>query len=277
MEKIIIKSDGKTEPYYEKKIITSLEKSGASPGIISETTKILNKKIKDYASTDEIYRETLNNLDKKEHGAALKYSLKKALMLMGPDGFVFEKYVSKILREFGYETEVGKIIKGHCVDHEIDVIAKKDNHKYFIECKYHNSRGIKSGIKTVLYINSRFLDLEKAYNEKKGHNNTDLHIWLVTNTRCTSDAERYSRCVNMDIIAWNYPEGKNLQYYIETKKLYPITILPSLKEENIQKLFDSNIIMAKELKNFSPIALAELLSLDKPKVLKILEEADIIL
>ena len=217
MEKNVIKADGKKEPYYEKKIITSLEKAGASSEIIAETTKILDKKIKDNAKTDEIYHEALSNLGKREHKTALRYSLKKALMRLGPDGFVFEKYISKILTEYGYRTEVGRIIKGHCVNHEIDVIAKKDNHHYFIECKYHNSRGIRSGIKTVLYVNSRFLDLEKAFKEKKNHEDTHRQAWLATNTKCTSDAERYSKCVNMNIIAWKYPEGKNLQYYIETK------------------------------------------------------------
>lgn len=81
----------------------------------------------------------------------------------------------------------------------------------------------------------------------------------------------------MSILAWKYPEVKNLQYYIETKKLYPITILPLLKQEHVQKLFDSNIIMARDLKNFSPLDLVEKLSIDKQRALKILDEADSLL
>jgi len=277
MEKNIIKADGKTEVFREEKIITSLEKAGASPEVITDTTKIISKKIKNNTKTDEIYNEALKNLNKKEHRTALKYSLKNALMHMGPDGFIFEKYVSKILKEYGYRTEVGRIVKGRCVSHEIDVLAKKDNDLYFIECKYHNSRGIKSGIKTVLYINSRFLDIEKAYKEKGGNKNTKHHVWLVTNTKCTTDSEKYSRCVNMSILAWKYPEVKNLQHYIETKKLYPITILPLLREEHVKKLFDSDIIMIKDLKKYSPMDLIEKLAINKQKALKILDEADSLL
>ncbi len=277
MEKNVIKADGKKEPYYEEKIITSLKNAGASSEVVSETAEILNKKIKNNTKTDDIYHEALGNLEKREHKTAIKYSLKKSLMLMGPDGFVFEKYISKILTEHGYKTEVGRVLKGQCVDHEIDVIAKKDDHHYFIECKYHNSRGTRSGVKTVLYINSRFLDIEKAFKKKKSQGNIYRQAWLATNTKCTSDAERYSKCVNMNIIAWKYPEGKNLQYYIESKKLYPITILPTINEEYTKKLFDSGIIMVRELKNFSSMDLAGLLSIDKPDAVKILHEADVIL
>ncbi|GAI02479.1 unnamed protein product, partial [marine sediment metagenome] len=60
-------------------------------------------------------------------------------MDMGPEGFVFEKYIAKILREYGFITEVGRILNGHCVNHEVDVIAKKENQVCMIECKYHNS------------------------------------------------------------------------------------------------------------------------------------------
>ena len=56
-----------------------------------------------------------------------------------------------------------------------------------------------------------------------------------------------------------------------------MTILPTIKDEQVKKLFDSNIIMVRELKNFSSMDLAELLSIDKPKAAKILREADVIL
>lgn len=277
MEKYIIKADGKKEQYDEEKISSSFIKAGASPEITTAATKTINKKVKDNMSTDEIYHRALSHLRVLEPGVALKYSLKRAIMDMGPEGFVFEKYIAKILREYGFITEVGRIINGHCVNHEVDVVAKKESQVCMIECKYHNSRGTKSDIKTALYIHSRFLDIEKAYREKDNNNNTRLEAWLVTNTKCTSDAIKYAGCVNLKILAWHYPKVENLEYFIETKKLYPISILSTITEKQRDILFDSDIILAKELGSYKMDSLAELISVRQSRASKILNEASIII
>ena len=196
---------------------------------------------------------------------------------MGPEGFVFEKYIAKILMEYGFVAEVGQILNGRCVNHEVDIIAEKENQVCMIECKYHNSRGTKSDIKTALYIHSRFLDLEKAYRKKDINNNTHFEAWLVTNTKCTSDAIKYAGCVGLKILAWHYPEVENLEYFIETKKLYPISILSTITERQRDILFDSNIILAKELGSYKMDSLAELISVRQSRASKILNEVAIIL
>ncbi|GAG74332.1 unnamed protein product [marine sediment metagenome] len=96
MEKYIIKADGKKEQYDEEKISSSFIKAGASPEIATAATKTINKKVKDNMSTDEIYHRALSHLRVLEPGVALKYSLKRAIMDMGPEGFVFEKYIAMI-------------------------------------------------------------------------------------------------------------------------------------------------------------------------------------
>ncbi len=277
MEKYIIKADGKKEQYDEEKISSSFIKAGASPEIATAATKTINKKVEDNMSTDEIYHRALSHLRVLEPGVALKYSLKRAIMDMGPEGFVFEKYIAKILREYGFITEVGQIINGYCVNHEVDVVAKKESQVCMIECKYHNSRGTKSDIKTALYIHSRFLDIEKAYREKDNNNNTRLEAWLVTNTKCTSDAIKYAGCVGLKILAWHYPRVENLEYFIETKKLYPISILSTITEKQRDTLFDSDIILTKELGSYKMDSLAELISVRQSRASKILNEASIII
>lgn len=277
MEKYIIKADGKKEQYDEEKISSSFIKAGASPEIATVATKTINKKVKDNMSTDKIYHRALSHLRVLEPRVALKYSLKRAIMDMGPEGFVFEKYIAKILREYGFVTEVGQILNGHCVNHEVDVIAKKENQVCMIECKYHNSRGIKSDIKTALYTHSRFLDIEKAYREKDINNNTRFEAWLVTNTKCTSDAIKYAGCVGLKILAWHYPKVENLEYFIETKKLYPISILSTITEKQRDILFDSDIILTKELGSYKADSLAELISVRQSRASKILNEASTII
>ena len=277
MRKYIVKADGKKEPYDEQKINSSFIKAGASPEIATEATGIINKKVKDNMSTDEIYHKALGHLRVLEPGVALKYSLKRAIMDMGPEGFAFEKYIAKILREYGFSTEVGQIVNGYCVEHEVDVIAKKEDKLCLIECKYHNSPGIKSDVKTALYIHSRFLDIEKASREKDNNNHISFEAWLVTNTKCTSDAIKYANCVDLKILAWHYPKVENLQYFIETKKLYPISILSTINEKQKEMLLDSDIILIKELDRYGTDYLAKLISVSQPQALKILNEASILL
>jgi hypothetical protein len=277
MGKYIIKADGKKELYDEQKIKSSFIKAGAPPEIAAKATRTINKKIKDNMSTDEIYNEVLGNLKILEPRVALKYSLKRAIMDMGPEGFVFEKYIARILKEYGYTTEVGQIMNGYCVEHEVDVIAKKEDRICLVECKYHNSPGIKSDIKTALYIHSRFLDIEKGYRVKNNDSHTHFEAWLVTNTKCTSDALKYAGCVGLKVLAWYCPKIRNLQYFIETKKLYPISILFTITKKQKEKLFDSDIILIKELGSYNVDNLASLMSVNQLEASRILNEVNLIL
>lgn len=277
MVKNIIKADGTAEPYSEEKARLSFLKAGASQEVATNAAKDLTAAIKNNMTTTQIYNRALHQLEKLEPEAALRYSLKKAIMDMGPEGFVFEKYIAKVLQEYGYSTEVGQFVKGYCIDHEVDVVAKKEGKILMIECKYRNSAGSKSDVQTALYLNSRFMDIEKAFTEKNGMASDSIEGWLVTNTKCTSDAKKYARCVGLKIIAWQYPKTKNLQYFIETKKLYPVSILSTITEKQKIKLFNSNILLVKELLNYKTESLSGLLSANYQKARDILQESKIIM
>ena len=58
------------------------------------------------------------------------------------------------------------ILRGHCVSHEIDIVASKQEKQYMIECKYHNMPGIYTCLKEVLYTYARFLDLVEGSQNK---------------------------------------------------------------------------------------------------------------
>ena len=262
MEKYIVKEDGEKEIFSEKKIKKSLLLAGTEEKNANYIIGVIKENLEKVSKSNDIYKLALKQLKKKQPNAAIKYTLKKALMNMGPAGYVFEKYIAKILKEYGYKTQVGEIVKGFCVDHEIDVIAHKDRGHYMIECKYHNNKGAKSAIQTALYVYARFLDLKKANKDLREEYNFQ-EVWLATNTKCTSTAIRYANCVKLRIIAWHYPKGKGLEHYIENKKLYPISILPGLKISQRNILFKNDIITVKDLLGNSPQSIETLLSINK--------------
>jgi len=271
----VIKSDGKTEKIDPEKIINSLIKSGSTRKQAEKAFSHIKGDIHDGTTTREIYDMAHEFLESVEHQLAIRYSLKKAIMSMGPQGFVFERFIAKILSNYGYQTEVSRVMKGCCIDHEVDVVAKKDNLVFLIECKYHNDRGTYSDIKTALYVHARFVDIEKAYKKLPGEKD-HYHGWLVTNTKATSDAIQYASCVKLKVLAWQYPENKNLQYYIENKKLYPVSILPSINKNHREVLFDSGIILVQELLAMDVQEMVKLLSIDSKTAAGILEEISLL-
>ncbi|MCE5329564.1 restriction endonuclease [bacterium] len=276
MKQYILKASGEKELFSSDKIYDSLLKAGASPELASKTTEEIKTKLKGKINSDKVYNFVLEKLTNTEPQAALKYSLKKAIMKLGPTGYLFEKYTAKILQEYGYTTEVGRIVNGYCVSHEIDVIAIQNNQHFMVECKYHNQPGTRSDIKTALYIYARFLDVERAWKQNKGHESMFHQAWLVTNTKCTSEAIKYGSCMNMRIIAWQYPKEASLEYLIENKKLYPITILPSLGTNSIEKLGAKGILLAKELLKYSMDELSKILSTSLIISQKISEEVNLL-
>jgi Holliday junction resolvase len=237
----IIKASGKKQKFKRKKLEQSLKRAGIHPQLAEKVSRKIAKKVRPEMSSEKILTQVAYELQKEKPILAARYNLKRAIMELGPTGYPFERYIAEILKEYGYAVRVGKIIKGHCVSHEIDVVAKKQKQYFMVECKYHNSRGIRSDTKTALYIFARFLDVKNIFHQG----------WLVTNTKCTSEAVRYAKCVGLKIISWKYPKNESLEYLIEKKELYPITVLPSLTRYNREKLIQKDIILAKDLLKYS--------------------------
>jgi hypothetical protein len=223
-------------------------------------------------TTKKIYQLAFNMLKAKSRVSASKYTLKKALMELGPSGFPFEKLVGKLLAQEGFSTQVGVLVQGNCVQHEIDVIAQKDNNHYMIECKYHSDQGRFCNVKIPLYINSRFLDVEKQWERQKGHESKLHKGGLYTNTRFTSDATQYGKCVGLLLTSWDYPRGDGLKDRIDRSGLHPLTALTTLTRGEKTKLLDKGIVLCKELHE-NP-AFLEQIGIDKNRHQKILEDSE---
>ena len=244
---LITKASGEKTPFSSEKLRDSLRRAGSSEkviqGIVNEVKKLLHPEI----STKEIYRKAYSLLRKASSQTAAKYKLKKAIMELGPTGFPFEKYVGEILKYEGFQIEVGKIVKGQCVQHEVDVLAQKGAEHYMVECKFHSDQGRKCNVKIPLYIYARFLDVEKAWKKNPGHVDKIHQGWLVTNTRFTEDAEQYGTCAGLNMLSWNFPKGSSLRERIDRAGLHPITCLTTLTRKEKQILLDKGIVLCKEL------------------------------
>ncbi|MBI4101475.1 MAG: restriction endonuclease [Candidatus Nealsonbacteria bacterium] len=273
-EVTIIKASGEREKFESEKIYQSLKRAGADATLAEKISGQVKKEISSGDSSANVLQEVSRRLRRENPILAARYNLKRAIMDLGPTGFPFERYVAKILEAYGYRTKVGQLVRGQCVSHEIDVVAQKGNEHFMIECKYHNTRGLRSDVKVALYTYARFLDVKKAWEKIPGHRYLFHQAWLVTNTKCTSQAVNYARCAGLKIVSWRYPRNESLEYLIEKKKLYPVTILFYLPRFLKERLAQSGLMLVKDLIDYSVEDLAKTLGIQLNLARKLRQEAE---
>ncbi|MEQ3676104.1 MAG: restriction endonuclease [Dokdonia sp.] len=244
---IVTKNSEEKELYSEDKLRASLLSCGATSNQVDVIINQVNHQIYNGISTNEIYKKAFSILKKFDRAFASRYSLKRALFELGPTGYPFERLIGALLKEKGYETKVGVILQGHCVTHEIDVLAEKDGSVYAIECKFHSDSKATSNVKVPLYINSRFLDIQKFWNASPKNDTNLKQGWLVTNTRFTKDALDYGSCIGLTLLSWDYPKGNGMKINIDSYGLYPVTALTTLTKKEKQQLIATDFILIKEL------------------------------
>lgn len=243
----VIKATGEREPFSEEKVIRSIRRAGIPDSLQSEVLSHVKEKIYPEIPTSEVYHHIIEFLGKSTYPYTRnRYSLKQAIMDLGPTGFPFERFIAAVLREQGYQCQTDVIIPGLCISHEVDVLAEYDNQQIMIECKFHNRVGTRTDVKVALYVRSRYEDLVAGYLNKNNTYNLKK-VWLVTNTKCTTDAVLYAKCAGITIISWGYPEGGNLQTLVEKNKLHPVTCLTNLSNYHKNLLLQNNIVLCKDL------------------------------
>lgn len=266
MEILVKKYSGDLVPFEPDKLKQSLFKAGANEQLINSILNEIEGCIFEGISTKEIYKKAFTQLKKASKITAGRYSLKKAIMELGPSGYPFESFIGHLFEFQGYEVETGVVLNGKCVTHEVDVKAENETELHFMECKYHGKPTFKLDVKVALYVHSRFNDLAANYQPKVPHKK--LKGWLVVNTGFTTDAIQYANCSGMNMIAWAYPEKGSLKERIEISGLYPISCLLSLSKVEKQKLLNEDVVLCRQLIN-SPSAI-ELIDQRKRKM--VLEE-----
>ena len=266
----IKKNSFDVEPFSTQKLEHSLLRSGASEEEIENIISKIQTEIYDGISSIEIYKKVFAYLKKSNSTSASRYSLKSAIFDLGPTGYPFERLVAALLREKGFKTSVSVILYGECVTHEIDVLAEKEGSVYAIECKFHSDSNAVSNVKIPLYINSRFLDIQKQWNTNSKNTTHLKQGWLVTNTRFTIDAINYAKCVGLNLLSWDYPLNNGIKDNIDSFDLYPITTLINLSKDEKTTLISKDIILVKEL--YENKIVLEKMQITSDRIVKILNE-----
>ncbi len=267
----VIKESGLAETFDRKKILQSLLNSGVPR---EEAEEVIDRAVAELMpplTTRKIFRAVKKSLRRYDAVCTMKYSLKQAIYDLGPTGYPFERYVGKVLEKRGYRVDVGSFVDGKCVSHEVDVVARKDNHIYFVECKFHKRRKTTSDVKIALYVQARFQDIDEAH--KANNPEFERRGMLVTNTRFTSEAIKYADCVGLRILGWKHPSGQSLEKMIEEGRTYPVTVLTAAGKAICQRLAEAGVVLASEVRDIDVKALARLAGVKRETAEKIKKQA----
>lgn len=274
------KSTGEYQPFDRIKFEQSLSSSGVPENFVLNLSKQAQKMERKIKTTDILYDFARKELAQKNKKAAMRYGLKRAMFDLGPSGHPFEQFVARLLKYQGYQVQTNLYVRGYCVSHEVDILARKDGKLHLFECKFHNNKGTRSNVKTVLYVKARFDDIvsgfQKRTDSKRLAPKQEIHqAWLATNTKHTNDARRYAQCSGINILSWGYPEGSSLENLIEKTKIYPITVLLDLPPKLKVKLFQNNVVTVQDLIAFSE--LRQYSNNERKQIAKLQQEAKLLI
>lgn len=254
----ITKADGSLETFDPVKFDDSLRRSGTSEKTRGAILARVLETAHEGETTRELYRRAYKILRSMDERGALKYSLRSAILELGPSGYPFEDFLTELFRALGYRVSTREVIKGACTTHEVDVVLEKEGAPTaYIEAKFHNEPGMRSDVKTALYIKARSEDVFAVLPQgrKEGY-----EWWLITNTKFTAQAIEYGTCAGLTLISWDFPREGNLQHLIEQSGVHPVTALSALSKVQKRDFLAQGIVLARTLK-------------ERPELLSILTSA----
>ncbi len=269
---VIVKADGTREIFDPARLITSLTRAGAPAHTAERITEMITSTLTPGCTSREIYARAFTLLRREARPLAARYTLRRALFELGPSGHPFEDFITHLYRIEGWQVETRKIIKGHCVSHELDFYAISPDGKQHIaaELKYHNDPGYKTDLKVALYVKSRFDDIFQC--DPTVRECPIERGLLVTNTKFTTEAIAYAECAGVELLGWGYPIGNSLFMKMNRASVYPITILTSLSRAEKRLLIEQGTVAVDQV--LADRRLLAPLRLSAQRVGELLAEAD---
>ncbi len=241
----VTKFDGSRQPFVKEKLINTCLRMNVSLEQAKAIAAEVEKEAFSGIATKQLFGMLLKHL--KEYNPAIKHQidLRTAISLLRPKPD-FEQFIGAILKDMGYEIEMNKIVPGRCSEYEIDVIARNAEDTILVEVKHHVNPHEYLGVDVFLENNSVFEDVTDGY--KNGvHNYKFNKLLIACNTKISDHSKKYSLCKGIQHIAWKSPKGNSLEGLIESKRLYPITMVKILDKRSQERLGNNGVILLKQL------------------------------
>lgn len=221
MLRFVTKADGSREPFRLEKLIMSAERAGLDRRSARRAAESIARAAPEGVTTHRLYELLMDEIEKVSAPSAALLALRHAIADL--DSRSFELYAMKALEASGYSCEWDRIIKGRSVEHQVDIVAKKNGETWLVECKRHFNPHRLTGLDVALQVHARLEDLQDGF--VAGMNKYSFTgAWIFTNTKFSSHAIRYSNAKNIRMTGWRSGEF-GLEKLTEPYRLFPVTVL----------------------------------------------------
>jgi hypothetical protein len=161
-----------------------------------------------------------------------------------------------LLNELGYTVTPNQIVRGRCIEHEIDAVARRGDETVLVEIKHHYKYHTPTRLDVCRVIRATFEDLTEGFDRDLNSINFNKTM-IVCNTKFSNHAKQYAKCRSIDHIGWKTPIESSLDQIIEEKKFYPITLIRNLDRKTKEKLGDKGVILLRQLSEGNPSELSK--------------------
>ena len=239
------KFDGSLEAYNRKKIVAFCLRVGASKGEAKAIADRVEGRLYDKIQTKNILQMARRYVARYQPKVRLRRDLRSAISLLRskPD---WELFVQHLMSEVGFEVEGNRILRGKCVENEVDGVLRKNAQTIMLEVKHHAAPHTKTRLDIPREVRSIFEDLTEGFT--LGYHDIDFtDALIVCNTKFTTEAKKYADCRGIGRLSWKDPAERGLEVIIEEEKFYPITILREVDKKMKTTLGDNGIIVLKQI------------------------------
>jgi Holliday junction resolvase-like predicted endonuclease len=271
----VTKFDGRKQEFRKEKVVRTCLRMRATRKQAYAIAEKIESKLYEGITTKEILKMIFRYIKDYRPEVRHEIDLREAISLLRPKPD-FEVFVQLLLKAVGYDVDPNQLLRGRCVEHEIDAVAKKGDETILVEVKHHYNHHTYTGMDVCMVARSRLEDLNDGF--KLGYNKINFNkIMIVCNTKFSGHALRYSKCKGITNIGWKAPVKHGLEQMVEEKKLYPITFLKDLDRESERKLGYSGVVLLKQLVETDIDKLCKMTRISRKKLSNLVEKAKKIL
>lgn len=267
----VTKFDETKQPFDRNKVVDTCLKKGVNKRAAETIADTIESQVYDGIPTKKILQMIFAAL--KTHRPAIKHqiNLREAISLLRPKPD-FENFVQLVLKEHGHKVIPNQIIKGRCIEHEIDAIASKNGETILVEIKHHFDHHTRTNLDVPRQVRATFEDLVEGFD--LGLNSVNFgKALIVCNTKFSEHAKQYAKCRDIACIGWSSPPEHGLERMIEEKNLHPITLIKGLDAKTEEKLGDNGILLIRQLAGHDPDKLSRRTGIEKDKLAVLMKKA----
>lgn len=271
----VTKADGSTQLYDRGKVLKTCMRMGATREVADVVADKIEIQLFDGIKTTKILHMIFTLLNTYRPAVSHLVDLRKALSLLKPKPD-FEQFVRILLTEQGYDVVPNQIIRGKCVEHEIDALAHKDGIRYLVEVKHHRNYHTRTDMDPFRISRAVFEDITEGFESRFNDVRVDGAM-IVSNSKFSEQALQYAECRGIKALGWNTPPDNDFPAMIQERNLYPVTYIKEMSPKIRKRLLFKGILLLRDLVQSTAHDLAEKTGIPKDHLEPMIEKAHLIL